>query len=728
MLLIDEKYLEKTKQLWQKYIASGMDFEASNLIKNGLREEIAYSWVRSKTSNLVPEALDDTKANPEEFVKILSKNDRLISIALPYLENILEKVSGSNYVVQLCDADGCVLKCLFDTDLVQDLSNVISPKREGYYVSEAKIGTASTGCALINDAPMQVVGHEHFQTRNHIFCCSSCPIHSKSGQIIGVLTVMALKETYHLHTLGMVCAAVDGIEKEIRLRDALDKESISNKMLSITINTMTNGVALINPQQEIIIHNEAFIDVLRLRSDSLQGENLYSLFDSNSIENSNIDFRDDNPATEVTLVNSDLQRINLVVKTSIIKDADGNPSATFISFDTQKNVHELATKIVGSKASYTVDSIIGESQEMEDIKELILDISESDSSVLITGESGTGKELVAQSIHNASSRASKPFVSINCGALPKNLIASELFGVEYGAFTGAAKNGTPGKFELANNGTLFLDEIGDMPAELQINLLRVLQEKEVTRLGASVAKQVDVRIIASTNRDLSKAIKDSTFRADLYYRLNVINIKMPPLRARKKDIQLLSYYFLNLYKKSLNKGSLTISPEAINVLQQYDWPGNVRELENVIERGVNLTVTDTIELSDLPPELLEAIVRSTLKANQRPTKANVNPISQSHIIHSKPNDDSATLPYDTPTTFQPMVSLPSKQQAATIPEGFHDSNTVSPEISEYNSLVKLLKEERGHVKSVAKRAGLPVSTVYSKLRKYNLNAKSFKVW
>lgn len=250
-----------------------------------------------------------------------------------------------------------------------------------------------------------------------------------------------------------------------------------------------------------------------------------------------------------------------------------------------------------------------------------------------------------------------------------------------------------------------------MPAELQINLLRVLQEKEITRLGGSVSKPVDVRVIAAANKDLSIAIKNATFRADLYYRLNVLNIKTPPLRARKQDIELLSYYFLKLYKNQLRKDITAISEETLSVFQQYDWPGNVRELENIIERGVNLAVTDTIELSNLPPELLEAIIRSTLKPNRQTAKAG--------DVAVPPNHSQSDIEFG---------SSPPDTKPGYVEPGALDPKAISPEIGEYNTLIQLLQEERGHVKSIAERMDLPVSTVYSKLRKYNLNAKSFKVW
>lgn len=214
--------------------------------------------------------------------------------------------------------------------------------------------------------------------------------------------------------------------------------------------------------------------------------------------------------------------------------------------------------------------------------------AETDSNVLLLGESGTGKEIFAHAIHGSSNRANGPFVKINCAAIPRELLESELFGYEAGSFTGARKNGKAGKFEIAHHGTIFLDEIGDMPLYMQVKLLRVIQEREVERVGSSKHRKVDVRIIAATNKNLEDMVKNKSFREDLYYRLNVMSISIPPLRVREGDIQLLSSYFLGRIGRRFNKACSGITSGAMNKLLAYHWPGNIRELQNVIERAYNL--------------------------------------------------------------------------------------------------------------------------------------------
>ena len=230
----------------------------------------------------------------------------------------------------------------------------------------------------------------------------------------------------------------------------------------------------------------------------------------------------------------------------------------------------------------------------------------TDSNVLILGDSGTGKELFAQSIHQASKFSNGPFVPINCGALPKGLIESELFGYERGAFTGASKEGKPGKFELANGGTIFFDEIGDMALDLQVVLLRALELKQITRIGAKYPMDINVRVIAATNRDITEDIKHKTFREDLYYRLNVFTVNIPPLYARDDDVTLLTKYFLQQYNFRKNT-NLKISPEVFSAIKKYKWPGNVRELENVLERTFNIASTGLITMDCLPENILRSI-------------------------------------------------------------------------------------------------------------------------
>jgi len=255
-------------------------------------------------------------------------------------------------------------------------------------------------------------------------------------------------------------------------------------------------------------------------------------------------------------------------------------------------------------------NMIGHSNAMQDVFDLISQVAHSDATVLIRGESGVGKELVANSIHYNSPRAAKTFVRVNCAALPETVIESELFGHEKGAFTGATQQ-RKGRFELAHGGTIFLDEIGDLSPQMQVRMLRVLQEREFERVGGNQTIKVDVRVIAATNRDLEEFMKAEKFRQDLYYRLNVFPIHIPPLRERRTDILELANFFVEKYSKANYKYVRRISTPAIDMLMSYHWPGNVRELENVIERAILLTTDDVVHGHHLPPTLQTAEASNT---------------------------------------------------------------------------------------------------------------------
>lgn len=323
-------------------------------------------------------------------------------------------------------------------------------------------------------------------------------------------------------------------------------------------------------------------------------------------------------------------------------------------------------------AKYSWESIIGHAPSMQDVKHMASRSAKTQSNVLIVGESGTGKELFAHAIHNDSLKAEGPFIKINCAAIPKDLLESELFGYDEGAFTGAKKQGKIGKFELANGGTIFLDEIGDMPMSMQVKILRVLQEKEIERIGSHKTVPVDCRIIAATNKNLQEAIKEGEFREDLYYRLNVINIEVPPLRCRKEDMDVLTFKLMNKLSEQLGRYVNSISNEALEALKAYNWPGNIRELENIIERAINLTDKECIEIQHLPSYLLE--------------------------YQSVPKD----MP-ETKTVHQPLMTLRDAVEEV-----------------EKATIIRTLKAVNGNKLQAAKLLEISRTSLYEKVEKYHI--------
>jgi len=344
------------------------------------------------------------------------------------------------------------------------------------------------------------------------------------------------------------------------------------------------------------------------------------------------------------------------------------------------------------KKRYNFKGLIGDSPRMHAVYEMIEKIADTDSTVLITGESGTGKELIAKTIHyNNSSRAGGPFVPLNCAAIPKDLLESELFGHEKGAFTGAI-NTRLGRFELAQGGTLFLDEVGELDPSLQVKLLRILQEREFERVGGMKTIKVDVRILAATNRDLEQATREGKFREDLFYRLNVIPLHLPPLRSRVEDMDLMTAHFIEEFSRKRKREPFTFSPEAMQCLLQYRWPGNVRELENLIERLTILVSGKVVNMSDLP----EKFHQLTFVDLERTV---------------------GTSPPARPST--PGASPASPQQNAEIGENGIDLNEMVSSM-ERNMIMKALERAGGVRSRAAQLLGLNRTTLLEKMKKMGI--------
>jgi PAS domain S-box-containing protein len=302
------------------------------------------------------------------------------------------------------------------------------------------------------------------------------------------------------------------------------------------------------------------------------------------------------------IINEAGERIPIRISTALLTDATGTVMGGVETFQDLSQVEQLRKELA---SRYTFEDIVGRSAAMRDLFELLPQVAESDSTVLIEGASGTGKELVARALHNLSRRKKKPFVAINCGALPDNLLESELFGYKAGAFTDARRD-KPGRFAVADGGTLFLDEIGDVSAAMQVRLLRVLQERRIEPLGSVESTKVDVRVIAATNKDLGKLVRSGKFREDLFYRVRVIHLKLPPLRQRREDIPLLVDHLVAKFNRLQGKDVAGVSEEVLARLMEHDYPGNVRELENLIEQAFVLCGGGMITLGHLPPELRPA--------------------------------------------------------------------------------------------------------------------------
>lgn len=562
---------------------------------NEMRDEIIKrSHERSESYGVDRNRIVSKKILTGKDVTSQIKNNReLLKVASPFIKILYDFLRGSGFFIVLTDKDGCVLSTIGDREILdaaREMNLVV-----GAYMDESSIGTNAMGTAIKEDMPIQISEKEHFITAYHRWTCSAAPIHNIKGEIIGTLNLTGDSNNVHPHTLGLVVAAVRSIENQIE-SELAHKESIETyQYLNTIMDSVSFGLFAVDKEGIVKNINKIACKMINIEKENIINKSVETILSSWSIIfdciKSSKEFLDEEIALKGSGSN---ERYN--ANAYPIKDDKNNLIGMVISLKDMQNVYNLVNKYTGMRARYTFEDIIGTDKKMKILIEYSKNISDSPSTILINGESGTGKEILAQAIHNFSSRRDKGFVAINCGAIPQNLIESELFGYADGAFTGAKRGGSLGKFELANGGTLFLDEIGEMPLDMQVKLLRVLQEGCITRVGGDKYIDVDVRIIAATNRDLSKEVREGRFREDLFYRISVIPIKIPPLRERKEDIPLLIEHFLRVKALKINKEMPEIDKELYNNMLEYDWKGNIRELENFVENIVNLNGKTTFNI------------------------------------------------------------------------------------------------------------------------------------
>ena len=514
-------------------------------------------------------------------------------------------VQNSGFVVVVFNEEGYLLEIIGDKDVVERV-------KKGNFVrgacwSEAEAGTNGVGTVLEVREPVQVYGCEHYCIIAHKMTGSGAPIHNPDGRLIGGLAMTGHWGRANPHTLGMVVAAAYAIENEMRVRNMLAAVELADGFRRTVIGSIPEAIITLDHHCNISLANNNACRIFGWDIHKVIGQNIQDVFGKQN-ENFYRLLRHNRTLTdaETRIFITDGEAVDYTLTCNPIETADGKNIGRLIILNEIQRARTLVTTMIGAKAKLTFADICGRNGTFLETVQAAKVVSRSDSNVILLGQSGTGKDIFAQAIHNESRRRNGPYVAINCAAIPRDLISSELFGYSEGAFTGSKRGGHRGKFELADGGTIFLDEIADTPLEFQTALLRVIEDRSVTRIGGSRITPVNVRVIAATNKDLKEEVRQGRFREDLYYRFNVFTIQMIPLKERPDDIPLLVDNFVKKIGRRLGKIINHVDNRVIQAFVNYSWPGNVRELQNVIERMANVATTDVLTADLIPQEILRA--------------------------------------------------------------------------------------------------------------------------
>lgn len=520
---------------WKKFIDEGV------LDSNRINERISESWHRCKQANVNPHMNKGQKIlSSHIFREQKKKSEIFLDIALPQIQNMRKNIDELQMMALLIDPDGYVLSLSGNKQTLKRAKHINFI--EGVKWTEAAVGTNAIGTALEIEEAIMISGTEHYSVASHSWSCAAAPIHNDDGKLIGVLDFSCPIEFSHPYMLGMVTSMAHAIERECSIRVHQNELHLIHRFLDV-----------IDSDEQVVICNHR--DVIVSASKSVRERiNNWSRMKLEELMHHGLETK-----LEIPVYSNE----RMIGKCMYLKE------------NKQMNTYSALTFIKG----ITFPGVTGTSRAFQHTLEEIKLVSPTDASVYVCGETGVGKEYVARAIHENSPRKDGPFIAVNCGSLPKELMESELFGYAEGAFTGARRQGYKGKFEQANGGTLFLDEIGEVPPEMQVALLRVLQERTITPIGSSKEVPVNIRIITATHKDLLRLVEEGKFRQDLYYRLHVYPLYVPSLIERKEDIP----YFIQHFCERKNWN--VVFPKSIcNQFSQHKWPGNIRELLNVLER------------------------------------------------------------------------------------------------------------------------------------------------
>lgn len=622
-----------TKKRWDS-----MSKNKERFLENGLEnpfhfpsmnKAVAESWVRSRSLGVNPfETRIEECLSSKELKIVLDKNKSLIHITQHLFDSYKKLVDASGYSLYLFDKDGVLL--LFTGGFSQDTG--YDWLAAGKILTESTVGTCSHVLSMRYKCPLQIIGPEQYCMHYQNMIGSSAPIQDENGEVIASLVLNQVLEPNPIidsnfrelcsHTLGLIMAIAEAIEVQLELEKKNQYvNSVNNNLrfaydtLEATLNCIDEGIVNVNHTGQIIQMNRQGLRIFNLEANLTANKNIRDFLaaDSNFMEL--VSKGEKVSVEEIICTNQDEQSYIIDIHPVLNQDTCQLTGA-ILRFNHVKKINAMVNSRYGAMASYCFTDIVGESKAMKKAIDLGKRFAYLRETILLLGESGTGKEMFAQAIHN-NYCPQGPFIALNCSALPRELIESELFGYEGGSFTGADRSGRPGKIELANGGTLFLDEIGDMPVELQPILLRVIENKQVIRIGGRHYKKVDFKIIAATNKDPQKIVEDGLFREDLFFRLSVLTLKLPALRERENDVEILSNYFIEKYCKKINRQVPQVTDAVKEKILSYSWPGNVRQLENAMIYAINVCKKNTITLECLPDGILSD--KSSKLTSKNPT-------------------------------------------------------------------------------------------------------------
>jgi len=583
------------------------DYLAGEAHPPEVRNVVARSWERCAAIGIDPQLPGSkTIIGETEFERRLQRNRLLLNAAADVLAEAEQLLVGSGSMLILTDADGVILRAVGDPQTIEaghEINLVV-----GADWSEAKAGTNGIGTTLASHSPVLIHGPEHFCSSTKSWTCVGSPVRNPlDGEVLGLVDMSGGKSTYQQHNLAFAVMVARRIESVLKVQFEIERRELLEYSSNFGRGSYSDGIIVVDRSGKILSANDQAPRLLALRATGPV-----------SLEES---FHSDKPLLRR---GADGKSFDLASAAAFgIRSGDVLPvhhggeligAVVIAAAVRQKEASSL-------KRSKAFDPIVTNCAIMLDTIQRVNRLAAYHAPVLIEGETGVGKELFARAIHDASPCANGPFVPFNCGAISRDLIATELFGYVKGAFTGAATTGNIGRFERANNGTLCLDEIGELPLDLQPFLLRVLEEGTVYRVGDATPRPVKVRLIAMTNRDLAEEVEKGRFRRDLLYRLNVSTLRVPPLRKRNGDVVLLAQHFLDVLARKHSLGLRRFTPDVLDLFKNYPWPGNIRELRNAVESALLLCDTPVIGRGWLPDAILDYRAVPTGLATTTPSPA-----------------------------------------------------------------------------------------------------------